>query len=97
LAIAQLMIGDNDAAIKAALNAKAANPMNSDPYLTMAYALKGDRVKASAAAAELLSIDPSFRSSSWLQQVPPEVTMPSSYLDYERRVFKPALRLARLP
>lgn len=97
LAVAQLMLGNNDAAITSALNAKAANPMNGDPYLAMAYALKGDRVKATAAAADLLSIDPKFKSSSWLQQVPPEVTMPSAYLAYERRVFKPALRLAGLP
>ena len=97
LAVAQLMLGNNDAAIKSALNARATNPMNGDPYLAMAYALKGDRVKASAAAAEVLSIDPKFRSSSWLQQVPPEVAMPSTYIDYERRVLKPALRLAGLP
>lgn len=97
MAAAQLMAGHNAAAINFALQAQAADPTDDEPTLAMAYALGGEKVKASAAVAALLGVNPKFKSSSWLQVLPPEVVMRPEYLDHERRVLQPALRLAGFP
>ncbi len=97
MAQAQLMAGNNAAAIKFALKARVSNPTDDEPILAMAYALVGDRTKARAEVASVLSANPKFTSSSWIQALPPEVAMRPEYLDYERRVFRPALVLAGFP
>lgn len=97
MAAAQLMAGHNAAAIRFALQAEAADPTDDDPTLAMAYALEGDKAKASTAVAAVLGVNPKFRSSLWLQVLPPEVVMRPAYLDHVRRVLRPALRLAGFP
>ena len=97
MAQAQLMAGNDVAAIKFALKARASNPTDDEPILAMAYARVGDRTKARAEVAAVLSANPKFTSSSWLQALPPEIKMRPEYLDYERRVFRPALVRAGFP
>ena len=56
----EFMLGDYDAAIEWGLKAQAANPTWYARYTTLAaaYAMKGDRDKASAAAAAAFKADP---------------------------------------
>src|SRR5678815_2375964 len=58
----EFMLGHYDAAIDWGLQAAAANPHVAarDPFLAMAYALKGDRAREASAVAGVLKASPQF-------------------------------------
>jgi TolB-like protein/DNA-binding winged helix-turn-helix (wHTH) protein/Tfp pilus assembly protein PilF len=93
---AYFMQGDNDAAIEWSLHALEKNPkfVYSYAVLAMAYALKGDRMKASAAAAEVRRLEPGLKMQ-------PSDRPQSSFPDAAREFFDkrnlPAWRKAGLP
>jgi Flp pilus assembly protein TadD len=61
-----MYLGHDDVAIEWLEKARAETPKNPNvlSHLAVAYAKKGDQVKAKAAAAELLRIAPNFRLSN---------------------------------
>jgi len=92
------MLGHYDAAIDWGLQAAAANPHVAarDPFLAMAYALKGDRARAASAVAGVLKASPQFsiHENFLFSNGDPEHP---AFAEYRRKVIDPALRLAGFP
>jgi len=94
----EFMLGHYDAAIDWGLQAAAANPHVAarDPFLAMAYALKGDRARAASAVAGVLKASPQFsiHENFLFSNGDPEHP---AFAEYRRKVIDPALRLAGFP
>jgi predicted Zn-dependent protease len=93
---AQFMAGDDDAAIPWLLKTIDASPeiLQSYPYLAMAYARKGDLVRARAATADMLRIWPKFRLYN-AEQI--GINFPDAYRAFFDSELIPAARLAGIP
>ena len=96
LAKVELMLGNYDAAIAWQLKAQGSDTALTrvDPTLPVAYALKGDSVKAKAAANAMLRAAPDFSVSSETKSLKDR---PAAYQAYHERVIVPAMRSAGLP
>ena len=92
---AQFMLGNNEAAIDWALKSLEKNPASahSRAFLAMAYTLKGDSIKAQAAAAELRRTSPTYT----LARFDPDPSRPAAYKQYFEKKLAPAWRKAGLP
>ena len=97
LGVGHLFLGHDDLAIEWLEKARAEVPKNPQPLqsLAVAYAKKGDLVKAKAAAAELLRIAPNFRLSN--SGGYPFPSSPEAYKKLWREVYMPAANKAGLP
>jgi len=96
---AYFMLGDNDAAIESLLKSLEINSGTGNsaayPYLAMAYALKGEDVKAHAAAAQFHRLDPNSTLSTFRKT---EVLHPpAKYKEWFESKLVPAWRKAGLP
>ena len=93
---AHFMLGDDDTAIDWLQKAVDTNPdfPNAYAYLAMAYARKGDQVRARAAAANLLRVDPKFSLSRFDA---PRPGFPTAHREFWEKHLLPAGRLAGLP
>ena len=93
---AQLILGDDDAAIQWLSRAVEANPdfTLSHAYLAAAYARKGDYARSRAAAASAMRVDPNFSLSAF---EPPLPGYPIAYREFWETKLLPAARLAGLP
>ena len=93
---AQFMSGDDDAAIQWLLKSIDASPdfPQSRPYLAMAYARKGDLIRARAATADMLRARPISRLDNF--EVP-ALDHPDAYLAFWDNELVPAARLAGIP
>ncbi len=93
---AQFTLGDHDATIEWAQRALDANRQFTDSYayLAMAYALKGDEVKARATVADLARGDPNFRLTEFKK---PQPSWPAAYKAWFDGKYLPAARKAGLP
>jgi adenylate cyclase len=97
MGMAQFMLGDDDAAIAWLQKSLDANPAltASHAFIAMAYARKGDRARAQAAAAALRQVDPQFTlarlDTRRVEQFPP------AYRRFWETRLVPAWRLAGLP
>lgn len=96
----EFMLGHYDAAIEWGLKARAISPSFSpgDPTLALAYALKGDTVRAKAEREASLKIDPSSTISQTLHffEDPANHHHPA-YVRWVRETVVPAMRLAGFP
>ena len=97
LGVGHLFLGHDDLAIEWLEKARAETPKNPQPLqsLAVAYAKKGDLVKAKATAAELLRIAPNFRLSN--SGGYPFPSSPEAYKKLWREVYMPAANKAGLP
>jgi TolB-like protein/cytochrome c-type biogenesis protein CcmH/NrfG len=93
---AYFMLGDNEKAIEWLLKTVQVNPSYASTYayLAMAYALKGDEVKAHAAVSELLRLNPDFNLSETRK---PQSSSPIAYKEWFEKKYLPAARKAGLP
>ena len=88
---------NDDLAIEWLEKARAETPKNPNPlqHLALAYAKKGDLVKAKATAAELFRIAPNFRlSNGGFHPLP---SSPEAYKKLYAEVYLPAAKKAGLP
>ena len=94
---AQFMFGDDDVAIQWLLKAIDASPdlWHSYPYLAMAYARKGDLVRARAATVDALRVRPKLSLSRFEARGGPG--HPDAYLAFWENRLAPAARLAGFP
>jgi adenylate cyclase len=97
LGLGHFYMGHDDLAIESLERAHAEAPKRPNPlqHLAVAYAKKGDLVKAKAAAAELLRIAPNFRLSNMSQY--PTPSSPEAYKKLWREIYMPAAKKAGLP
>jgi class 3 adenylate cyclase/TolB-like protein/Flp pilus assembly protein TadD len=97
LGVGHILLGHDDLAIEWLEKAHAEAPKNPNPLfnLAVAYAKKGDLVKAKATTAELLRIAPNFRLSNVGQY--PFPSSPEAYKKLWREVYLPAAKKAGLP
>ena len=97
LGLGHFYLGHDDPAIEWLEKARAETPHRPIPlqHLAVAYAKKGDLVKAKAATAELLRIAPNFRLSNGSQY--PLPSSPEAYKKLWRQVYMPAAKKAGLP
>ena len=97
LGIASFAVGDNDAAIKWLQKSLEINPAHVDSYqfLAMAYALKGEDAKASAAAAEVRRLNPNLTLSAMRKYF--ATFRPPGFEEWFESNFVPAWRKAGLP
>jgi TolB-like protein/class 3 adenylate cyclase/Flp pilus assembly protein TadD len=97
LGVGHLYLGHDDLAIEWLEKARAETPNRPNPlqHLAVAYAKKGDLVKAKATAAELIRIAPNFRLSNSTNY--PFPSSPEAYKKLWREVYMPAARKAGLP
>ena len=97
LGVGHLYLGHDDLAIEWLEKARAETPNRPNPlqHLAVAYAKKGDLVKAKAMAAELLRIAPNFRLSNGSNY--PLPSSPEAYKKLWREVYMPAANKAGLP
>ena len=97
LGVGHLYLGHDDLAIEWLEKARAETPNRPNPlqHLAVAYAKKGDLVKAKATAAELLRITPNFRLSNGTNY--PFPSSPEAYKKLWREVYMPAANKAGLP
>jgi tetratricopeptide (TPR) repeat protein len=97
LGVGHLYLGHDDLAIEWLEKARAETPNRPNPlqHLAVAYAKKGDPVKAKAMAAELLRIAPNFRLSNGSNY--PLPSSPEAYKKLWREVYMPAANKAGLP
>ncbi len=97
LGAAHLFLGRDDLAIEWLEKARAEDPKGliTVSNLAVAYAKKGDLVKAKATVAELLRMAPNFKLSSTGQY--PLPSSPEAYKKLWREVYMPAAMKAGLP
>lgn len=97
LGVGHIYLGHDDLAIEWLEKARAETPNRPNPlqHLAVAYAKKGDLVKAKATAAELLRIAPNFRLSNSTNY--PFPSSPEAYKKLWREVYLPAATKAGLP
>jgi adenylate cyclase len=97
LGVGHLFLGHDDLAIEWLEKARAETPKNPNvlSHLAIAYAKKGDLVKAKATTAELFRIAPNFRLSNL--GFYPFPSSPEAYKKLWREVYMPAARKAGLP
>ena len=97
LGVGHFFLGHDDLAIEWLEKARAEAPKNPNPLynLAVAYAKKGDLVKAKATAAELFRIAPNFRLSNG--GFYPFPSSPEAYKKLWREVYMPAANKAGLP
>jgi TolB-like protein/class 3 adenylate cyclase/Flp pilus assembly protein TadD len=97
LGVGHFFLGHDDLAIEWLEKARAEAPKNPNvlQHLAIAYAKKGDLVKAKATAAELLRIAPNFRLSNGGNY--PFPSSPEAYKKLWREVYMPAAKKAGLP
>ena len=97
LGVGHFFLGHDDLAIEWLEKARAEAPKNPNPlsHLAVAYAKKGDLVKAKATAAELFRIAPNFRLSNL--GFYPFPSSPEAYKKLWREVYMPAANKAGLP
>jgi adenylate cyclase len=90
------MLGDDDKAIEWTLKAMSDKPESPFGYamLAMAYARKGDKAKAQAAADNLRRVAPNFTLS---ELEPPQPSYPEASKEFWNKRLIPAWRLAGLP
>jgi TolB-like protein len=93
---AYFMLGDYDSAIEAVLKSLEINPAMAGSYalLAMAYALKGDDIKARAAVANARRVDPHLKLD---ESDKPQPSFPAAYKESYENKFLPAWRKAGLP
>ena len=97
LGLGHFYLGHDDLAIEWLEKARAETPDRPNPlqHLAVAYAKKGDLVKAKATAAELFRIAPNFRlSNNGLYTFP---SSPEAYKKLYAEVYLPAANKAGLP
>jgi adenylate cyclase len=97
LGVGHFYLGHDDLAIEWLEKAHAEDPKGlvTITNLAVAYAKKGDMVKAKATAAELLRIAPNFRLSN--EGLYPFPSSPEAYKKLYREVYMPAANKAGLP
>lgn len=97
LGVGHFFLGHDDLAIEWLEKARAETPKNPNTlqHLAVAYAKKGDLVKAKATTAELLRIAPNFRLSN--AGIYPLSSSPEAYKKLWREVYMPAAKKAGLP
>ncbi|HEX2931545.1 MAG TPA: hypothetical protein VHV54_17600, partial [Candidatus Binatia bacterium] len=97
LGLGHFYLGHDRSAIEWLEKAREETPHRPNPlqHLAVAYAKKGDLVKAKGAAAELLRIAPNFRLSNGSQY--PLPSSPEAYKKLWREVYMPAAKKAGLP
>jgi adenylate cyclase len=97
LGVGHFFLGHDDLAIEWIEKARAEVPKNPNllSLLAVAYAKKGDLVKAKATTAELLRIAPNFRLSNI--GIYPFPSSPEAYKKLWREVYMPAANKAGLP
>ena len=97
LGIGHFFLGHDDLAIEWLEKARAETPKNPNPLvnLAVAYAKKGDLVKAKTTAAELLRGAPNYRLSDG--GFYPFPSSPEAYKKLWREVYMPAAKMAGLP
>jgi tetratricopeptide (TPR) repeat protein len=97
LGVGHFFLGHDDLAIEWIEKARAEVPKNPNllSLLAVAYAKKGDLVKAKATTAELLRIAPNFRLSN--VGIYPFPSSPEAYKKLWREVYMPAANKAGLP
>jgi superkiller protein 3 len=97
LGLGHFFLGHDDLAIEWLEKARAETPKNPNPLvnLAVAYAKKGDLVKAKATTAELLRVAPNFRlSDGGFYPLP---SSPEAYKKLWAEVYMPAANKAGLP
>jgi tetratricopeptide (TPR) repeat protein len=97
LGVGHLYLGHDDLAVEWLEKARTETPNRPNPlqHLAVAYAKKGDLVKAKATAAELLHIAPNFRLSNSTNY--PSASSPEAYKKLWAEVYMPAANKAGLP
>jgi adenylate cyclase len=97
LGLGHFFLGHDDLAVEWLEKARAENPKNPNTlqHLAVAYAKKGDLVKAKATAVELFRIAPNFRLSN--AGIYPLATSPEALKKMWREVYMPAANKAGLP
>ena len=97
LGIGHFFLGHDDLAIEWLEKARAETPKNPNPLvnLAVAYAKKGDLVKAKITAAELLRVAPNYRLSDG--GFYPFPSSPEAYKKLWAEVYMPAANKAGLP
>jgi tetratricopeptide (TPR) repeat protein len=97
LGVAHFFLGHDDLAIEWLEKARAETPDSPNPlqHLAVAYAKKGDLVKAKATTAELFRIAPNFRLENGSAY--PFPSSPEAYKKLWREVYMPAANKAGLP
>jgi TolB-like protein/class 3 adenylate cyclase/tetratricopeptide (TPR) repeat protein len=97
LGVGHFFLGHDDLAIEWLEKARAENPKAPTlvANLAVAYAKKGDLVKAKAAAAELLRIAPNFRLSN--SGMYPSPSAPEAFKKLYVEIYLPAAKKAGLP
>jgi tetratricopeptide (TPR) repeat protein len=97
LGVGHFYLGHDDLAIEWLEKARAEAPKNPNMLsnLAVAYAKKGDLVKAKATTAELLRIAPNFRLSNG--GFYPFASSPEAYKKLWAEVYMPAANKAGLP
>jgi tetratricopeptide (TPR) repeat protein len=97
LGVAHLFLGRDDLAVEWIEKARAENPKSPNIiyHLAVAYAKKGDLVKAKTTTAELFRIAPNFRLSN--ASFYPFPSSPEAYKKLWREVYMPAANKAGLP
>ena len=96
----EFMLGNYDAAIVWGLKAQAANPTWYARYMTLAtaYAMKGDREKAAAAAAAAFKANPHNTISATTYMLDfPLVPVHPAYRTWALQHLVPAMKLAGFP
>ncbi|MGH8648525.1 MAG: tetratricopeptide repeat protein, partial [Burkholderiales bacterium] len=95
--LGHFFLGHDDLAIEWLEKARAETPKNPNPLVTLAvaYAKKGDLVKAKTTAAELLRVAPNYRLSDG--GFYPFPSSPEAYKKLWREVYMPAANKAGLP
>ena len=97
LGVGHIFLGHADLAVEWLEKARAETPKSPIPLsnLAVAYAKKGDLVKAKATTAELLRIAPNFRLSN--DGLYPFPSSPEAYKKLYAEVYMPAVNKAGLP
>ena len=97
LGVGHIYLGHDDLAIEWLEKARTETPNRPNPlqHLAVAYAKKGDLVKAKATSAELLRIAPNFRLSNSSNY--PLPSSPEAYKKLWAEVYMPAANKAGLP
>lgn len=97
LGLGHFLLGHDDLAIEWLEKARAEDPKGllTLSNLAVAYAKKGDLVKAKATTAELLRIAPNFRLSNTSYH--PFPSSPEAYKKLWRELYMPAANKAGLP
>jgi len=97
LGLGHFFLGHDDLAVEWIEKARAEVPKNPSPlqHLAVAYAKKGDLVKAKATTAELFRVAPNFRLSN--MGIYPLPSSPEAYKKLWRDVYMPAAMKAGLP